>query len=75
MPNTPGVADHAAPVPKGALVARVRKLIVSVVGLAATLLAAGQLDGKAEAIVSGLVAIATAAGVYAAPNKPATPHV
>jgi hypothetical protein len=70
VPNIIGRADHAAPAPKESLMARFRKAIVAVVGLAATLVSSGALDGKAEAIVSGLLAIATAAGVYQVKNQP-----
>lgn len=50
-------------------VKRIRKTIAAVLGLAATLLAAGALDGAAETIVTGLLAAATAAGVYTVPNE------
>lgn len=69
--NRPGVGDHAAPIPKGALVAHIRKALVAALGLAATLVSSGALDGKTEAIVSGLLALATAVGVYQVPNAPA----
>lgn len=64
--KTPG-PDHAAP--KGPLMKRIRKAIVAVLGLAATLVAAGALDDQTEAIVTGILAAATAAGVYVVPNK------
>jgi len=48
---------------------RYAKAITAVVGLAATLVSSGALDGRAEAIVSGLLAIATAAGVYGVKNE------
>lgn len=66
--RTPG-PDHAAPTTKGALVAKIRKLIAAVLGLAATLVAAGALDDTAETIVTGILAAATAAGVYIVPNE------
>lgn len=69
--NVPGQPDHAAP--KGPLMKRVRKAITAAVGMAATLLAAGVFDGKTEAIVSGLLGVATAYGVYRVPNAPAHP--
>ncbi len=69
--NVPGHADHAAPVTNGGIMAKVRKTVVAALGLAATLVAAGVLDNQTEAIVTGLLAAATAAGVYATPNKPA----
>jgi hypothetical protein len=47
---------------------RIRKALVAACGLAATLVAAGVLDDTTEAIVTGLLAVATAAGVYAVPN-------
>lgn len=49
-------------------VQQTRKLLVGVVGLAAVLLSSGQLDGRTEAVVSGLVAVATAFGIYQVPN-------
>ena len=69
MPNVPGQADHAGPRPP--FVARAKKAVVAVLGLAATLVAAGVLDDNAEAIVTGLLAVATAAGVYQAKNATA----
>lgn len=50
--------------------ARIRKALVAILGLAATLVAAGVLDDNTEAIVTGILAVATAAGVYVVPNKP-----
>lgn len=50
---------------------RARKFLVGVVGLAAVLLSSGQLDGRTEAVVSGLVAVATALGIYQVRNVPA----
>ncbi len=72
--NVPGQADHAAPATTGGIMSRFRKAIVAALGLAATLVSAGVLDDQAEAIVSGLLALATAAGVYSVPNKPAAPR-
>lgn len=54
--------------------AKIRKLVVAALGLAATLVAAGVLDDQVEAIVTGLLAVATAAGVYVAPNEPQGPR-
>lgn len=54
---------------------RIRKAVVAVLGLAATLVAAGVLDDQMEAIVTGLLALATAAGVYSVPNEPARPTI
>ena len=68
-PQTPGVADHGAP--KEPLVKRIRKALVGAAGLAATLVAAGVLDDNTEAIVTGVLAALTAAGIYAVPNEPA----
>lgn len=68
--NVIGRADHAAP--KEPLMKRYAKAITAACGLAATLLATGVLDGTAEAVVAGLLAAATTAGVYTVPNKPAT---
>lgn len=70
MPQIPGVPDHAAPRPPFA--ARARKFLVGAAGLAATLVAAGVLDDQTEAIVTGLLAVATAAGIYATPNAKPT---
>lgn len=67
--NVVGRPDHAAP--KEPLVKRYAKAITAACGLAATLVAAGVLDDRTEAIVTGLLGIATAYGVYAVPNKPA----
>jgi hypothetical protein len=68
MPQTPGVADHAAPeVP---IMQRYNKAITAVLGMAATLVAAGVLDDVTEAIVTGILGVATALGVWAVPNKP-----
>ncbi len=67
--NVPGQADHAAPVTTGGIMARIRKTIVAALGLAATLVAAGVLDDQTEAIVTGLLAAATAAGVYGVKNE------
>jgi putative intracellular protease/amidase len=53
--------------------ARVRKFVVAVCGMAATLVAAGVLDDTAETVVTGLLGIATALGVYVVPNGPAQP--
>lgn len=72
IPQKPGVADHAAPSTPGALMAGIRKLVVAVLGHASTLLAVGALDGTAEVVVAGVLAVATAAGVWAVPNKPAS---
>lgn len=66
MTQTPGVGDHAAPGPP--LVARIRKALVAAAGLAAVLVSSGQLDGTTEAVVSGVLAVGTAFGVWAAPN-------
>ena len=67
--NVIGRADHAAP--KEPPMKHYAKAITGACGIAATLLAAGVLDGVAEAIVSGLLGVATAAGVYGVENKPA----
>lgn len=63
--NTPG-PDHAAPTPP--LVQRIRKAIVGAVGLAALLVSSGVLDDNTEAIVNGLIAVATLFGIYQVPN-------
>ena len=67
--NVIGRADHAAPTPPGELMKKIRKAIVAACGLAATLIAAGVLDDTAEAVVTGLLAVATATGVYVTPNE------
>lgn len=67
--QTDGVPDHAAPKEPNVQLATIRKAVAAACGLAATLVSAGALDGKAEAIVSGLLAVATAYGVWAVPNK------
>jgi hypothetical protein len=54
---------------------RYRKALTAACGIGATLLSAGLLDGVAEAVVSGLLGVATAAGVYQLPNAPAAPPV
>lgn len=55
---------------------RVRKAVTAACGLAATLVAAGVLDDTAEAIVTGVIAVFTAVGVYQVKNVPAPPgHV
>lgn len=71
VPQTPGEGDHAAP--KEPLMKRVRKAIVAVLGLAATVVAAGVLDDQTETIVAGIIAAATAAGVYVVPNAQKPP--
>ncbi|MCZ2837128.1 hypothetical protein [Modestobacter sp. VKM Ac-2985] len=71
-PQTPGEPDHAAPRPPR--LARVRKAIVAGLGFGATLVAAGVLDDQTEAIVTGVLALATVLGIYRVPNeqKPAS---
>lgn len=49
---------------------RYAKAITAACGLAATLVAAGVLDDRAEAIVTALLAVATTAGVYQVRNEP-----
>lgn len=74
--NVIGQADHAAPETRGdKLMASIRKALVAVLGLAATLVAAGVLDDNTEAIVTGVLAVGTALGVYVVPNKPSAPQV
>jgi hypothetical protein len=70
---TPG-PDHAAPTSKEPIMARIRKALVAALGLAGTLVAAGVLDDNTEAIVTGIIAAATALGVYAVKNEPAAPR-
>lgn len=67
-PQTPGVPDHAAPAPPW--VARVRKFLVAVAGLLAQVIASGALDGNDDVRVwvQAVLAVLTAAGVYAVPN-------
>jgi hypothetical protein len=47
-----------------------RKAIVAVLGVAATAVANGLITGTAVKWVSVAIAVATALGVYAVPNKP-----
>lgn len=75
MPQIPGVADHAAPVPKGTLVKKIRKTIVAACGVAAMVVSTGVLEENAEIWVNAALAIATALGVYATPNKPTVTDV
>ena len=70
MPQIPGVADHAAPVPKGTLMKRVRKALVAACGVAAMVVSTGVLEENAEVWLNAALALATAAGVYVVPNKP-----
>jgi hypothetical protein len=53
---------------------RIRKALVAAAGLAANLVAAGLLDDTTEAIVTGALAILTAAGVYVVRNDPEPAH-
>jgi hypothetical protein len=73
MPQIPGVADHAAPSPNGALMARVRKFLVAALGTAAMVVSTGVLEENAEVWVNAALALATALGVYSAKNSPAQP--
>lgn len=66
MSNVPGAADHAAP--PAPFAARARKFLVSALGVAAMVVSTGVLEENAEIVVNALLAIATAAGVYVAPN-------
>lgn len=52
-------------------VKRAKKAVVGAVGLGAILLSSGQLDGQVEAVVSSVVALATAFGIYQAKNESA----
>jgi hypothetical protein len=56
-PAKPGFARYAA------------KALTAAAGFAAILLSSGQLDGRTEAIVSTVVALAATFGVYQIPNK------
>lgn len=51
--------------------AEVRKLVAVVLGFAAEGVAAGVLTGNAQHIAQGVLAVATIAGVYVAPNAQA----
>lgn len=53
-----------------ARIAEARKALVAALGLVAQAVSAGVLHGQALAIAEGLLAAATAAGVWATPNKP-----
>ncbi len=66
---TPG-PDHAAPEPKGALMARVRKFVVAALGTAAMVVSTGVLEEDVELWVTAALAVATALGVYSAKNGP-----
>ncbi len=72
MPHTPGVPDHAAPEPKGALMARLRKFVVAALGTAAMVVSTGVLEEDVEVWVTAALAVATALGVYSAKNGPAS---
>jgi hypothetical protein len=54
---------------------KIRKALVAVLGGAAMVVSTGVLEENAEIIVNALLAIATATGVWAAPNAPAKPVV
>lgn len=66
MSNIPGQADHAGP--RAPFIKRAKKAVTAALGLAATLVAAGVLDDTAEAVVTGILAVATTLGVYQARN-------
>lgn len=51
---------------------RAKKTVVGALGLGALLVSSGVLDDQAEAIVSGVIAVATALGIYQAKNVPAS---
>lgn len=68
--HTPG-PDHAGPRPP--FVKRAKKAVVAACGLAATLVAAGILDHLLEAVVTGLLGVATTYGVYKAENAKTPP--
>ena len=55
--------------------ARIRKFGVAAAGVAAMVVSTGVLEENAEVWVNAALALATAAGVYAAPNKPAVRDV
>lgn len=65
--NQPGRADHAAPTVPWAR--RARKAVTAACGMAATLAAAGVLDDQAETVVTALLGVATAYGVWRIPNQ------
>lgn len=48
----------------------VKKLLASMAGMLALLIASGTLSGTALQIASGVVLVLTGTGVYAAKNKP-----
>ena len=49
----------------------IKKTVVAVLGVAALLASSGLLHGTAEAVVNGILAVATALGVYGVQNAPA----
>lgn len=55
---------------KVSFVKRARKAIIGALGLGALLVSSGVLDDKTEAIVSGVIAVATALGIYQVRNEP-----
>ena len=66
--NTPNVGDHAAtPAP---FYAKARKFLVSACGVAGMVVSTGALDEHAALWVNAALAVATALGVYVAPNRP-----
>ena len=70
-PQIPGHPDHAAPENGEPLMARIRKFVVAAAGTAAMIVSTGVLEENAEIWVNALLGLATALGVYAAPNSPA----
>lgn len=72
VPHTPGVPDHAAPEPKGALMARVRKFLVAALGTAAMVVSTGVLEEDVEVWVNAALAVGTALGVYGVKNARTT---
>ena len=73
--NVVGRADHAAPTPKGTLMDRIRKFVVAALGVVAMVVTTGALEEDVEIWLNAALAVATAAGVYVVPNRPAVaPH-
>jgi hypothetical protein len=71
MAQIPDVADHAHP--KESFVSKYKKAIAAACGVAAMVVATGVLGEQEEVWVNAALGIATALGVYAVPNRPATP--
>ena len=54
---------------------RIRKFLVAAVGVLAMVVTTGSLEENVETWINAVLALATAAGVYVVPNRPAAPVV